>query len=115
MSDEKKTDASVDPAGLVEKAFLLGIGILEMSKEKSQDFASELMESGKMSPATPRRSPTGSARSPASSKKTLRKTVSTETSKVAQDERACDQGRGSGPQVADRGAQGDARRFRDQG
>jgi len=49
MSDEKKTETPLDPAGLVESAFLLGIGVLEMTREKTQGLASELIERGKLS------------------------------------------------------------------
>ena len=49
MSDDKKTDSAFDPAGLVENAFLLGIGVLEMTREKTQGLASELIDRGKMS------------------------------------------------------------------
>lgn len=49
MSDEKKTETPLDPAGLVESAFLLGIGVLEMTREKTQGLANELIERGKLS------------------------------------------------------------------
>jgi len=48
MPDEKKP-TSPDEAGLVQNAFLLGVGVLELTREKTQSFASELIERGKMS------------------------------------------------------------------
>ena len=49
MADDKKNDVPFDPAGLMEKAFLMGIGVLEMTREKTEGFADELIERGKMS------------------------------------------------------------------
>ncbi len=115
MAEEKKTEIPRDPVSLMEGAFLLGIGILEMSKEKSQDLAKDLMERGKMSQSDAKKVADRIGEIAGEQQETLRKTVSTGDQQGAQDERACDQGRGSGPQVADRGAQGDARRFHAKG
>ena len=82
MSDEKKTDASVDPAGLVEKAFLLGIGVLEMTKEKTQEFAGELIEKGKLSTSDAKKVGDKFNEVAAEQQKTLRATVANETDKV---------------------------------
>lgn len=81
MSDEKKTDA-MDPAGVVEKAFLLGIGVMEMTKEKAQDFANELIEKGKVSQSDAKKVADKFAELADEQQKTLRTTVATETDKV---------------------------------
>jgi polyhydroxyalkanoate synthesis regulator phasin len=47
--DKKKNDLPFDPAGLMENAFLMGIGVLDVSREKAEGFAAELIERGKMS------------------------------------------------------------------
>lgn len=49
MSEEKKITNPHDPAGLFESAFLLGIGVLELTREKTQDLADDLIERGKLS------------------------------------------------------------------
>jgi polyhydroxyalkanoate synthesis regulator phasin len=82
MSDEKKTDDQLDPAGMVEKAFLLGIGVLEMTKEKTQDFANELIEKGKVSQGDAKKVADKFTEMADEQQKTLRKTVATETDKV---------------------------------
>jgi polyhydroxyalkanoate synthesis regulator phasin len=82
MSDEKKTDGSLDPAGMVEKAFLLGIGVLEMTKEKTQDFANELIEKGKVSQGDAKKVADKFTEMADEQQKTLRKTVAAETDKV---------------------------------
>jgi polyhydroxyalkanoate synthesis regulator phasin len=82
MSDDKKTDDSLDPAGLVEKAFLLGIGVLEMTKEKTQDFANELIEKGKVSQGDAKKVADKFTEMADEQQKTLRKTVANETDKV---------------------------------
>jgi polyhydroxyalkanoate synthesis regulator phasin len=82
MSDEKKTDDSLDPAGMVEKAFLLGIGVLEMTKEKTQEFANELIEKGKVSQGDAKKVADKFAEMADEQQRTLRKTVANETDKV---------------------------------
>ncbi len=82
MSDEKKADGSLDPAGMVEKAFLLGIGVLEMTKEKTQDFANELIEKGKVSQGDAKKVADKFTEMADEQQKTLRKTVAAETDKV---------------------------------
>ena len=82
MSDEKKTDAPLDPSSIVEKAFLLGIGVLEMTKEKTQDFANELIEKGKVSQGDAKKVADKFTEIADEQQKTLRKTVAAETDKV---------------------------------
>lgn len=82
MSDDKKTDAPLDPTGYVEKAFLLGIGVLELTKEKTQDFANELIEKGKVSQGDAKKVADKFTSIASEQQETLRKTVATETDKV---------------------------------
>ena len=82
MSDDKKTDAPMDPANIVEKAFLLGIGVLEMTKEKTQEFAGELIEKGKLSTGEAKKVADKFTELADEQQKTLRKTVASETDKV---------------------------------
>lgn len=49
MTDEKKRDVPFDVAGAIENAFLLGIGALETTRDRSTEFAEELIERGRMS------------------------------------------------------------------
>ncbi len=49
MNEKSKTDAMRDPAAMVENAFLMGIGVLELTRAKVTEFADELIERGKMS------------------------------------------------------------------
>jgi len=82
MSDDTKTDAPLDPTSLVEKAFLLGIGVLEMTKEKTQEFAGDLIEKGKLSQGDAKKVADKFTELADEQQKTLRKTVATETDKV---------------------------------
>ena len=82
MSDDKKTDATTDSANIVEKAFLLGIGVLEMTKEKTQEFAGELIEKGKLSQGDAKKVADKFTELADEQQKTLRKTVASETDKV---------------------------------
>ena len=49
MADEKKNDTPFDPAALMENAFLMGIGVMEVTKDKVQGLTDELVEKGRMS------------------------------------------------------------------
>lgn len=49
MADETKSNEPFDLSQLIEKSFLMGIGVLEMGREKSSELADELIERGKMS------------------------------------------------------------------
>ncbi len=58
MPDEKqeeksetktKSDAPVDVAGIVENAFFLGLGALEVTREQVTKFTGDLVDRGKMS------------------------------------------------------------------
>lgn len=49
MAEQSKRDTPFDMAGLMENAFLMGIGVLELTREKTNELADELIERGKMS------------------------------------------------------------------
>jgi polyhydroxyalkanoate synthesis regulator phasin len=82
MSDEKKTDATFDPAGIVEKAFLLGLGVLETTKEKTEELANDLIEKGKVSQSDAKKVGDKIGVIAAEQQETFRKTVATETEKA---------------------------------
>lgn len=48
MSDTKKPDMP-DPTTMIENAFLMGLGVLDITKEKVNEFTSELIERGRIS------------------------------------------------------------------
>lgn len=83
MADEKKrSDMPFDPAGLVENAFLMGIGVLEVTKEKTQELASELIDKGKMSQGDAKKVADKLSEIAEEQQATMRKTVAEETDKV---------------------------------
>ena len=49
MAEETKSNEPFDLSVMMEKTFLLGLGMLEMGREKSTELADELIERGKMS------------------------------------------------------------------
>jgi polyhydroxyalkanoate synthesis regulator phasin len=79
MADEKKKEIPLDPAGLVESAFLLGIGVLEMTKEKTQGLASDLIDRGKLSQSDAKKVADKIGEIAEEQQDALRKTVATET------------------------------------
>ena len=82
MSDEKKSDSAFDPAGIVEKAFLLGLGVLETTKEKTEELANDLIEKGKVSQSDAKKVGDRIGEIAAEQQETFRKTVATETEKA---------------------------------
>jgi polyhydroxyalkanoate synthesis regulator phasin len=82
MSDTKKTDIPLDPAGIVEKAFLLGLGVLETTREKTQDLASDLIEKGRVSQGDAKKVTERISEMAEESQAMFRKTVQTETEKA---------------------------------
>jgi len=82
MSDEKKSDSAFDPAGIVEKAFLLGLGVLETTKEKTEELANDLIEKGKVSQGDAKKVGDKIGAIAAEQQDTFRKTVATETEKA---------------------------------
>jgi len=82
MADEKKTDTTFDPAGIVEKAFLLGIGVLETTKDKTSELANELIAKGEMSQSEAKKVAERINEIASEQQDVMRKTVATETDKA---------------------------------
>lgn len=82
MSDEKKTESAFDPASLMENAFLMGVGVLEVTREKTQSFAGDLIERGKMSQSDAKKVADKLTEIAEEQQDTMRKTVAEETDKV---------------------------------
>jgi len=82
MADQKKSDLPVDPAAMMETAFLLGIGALEMTKEKTQGLTNDLIDRGKMSQSDAKKVADTVSNIAEEQQETLRKTVASETDKV---------------------------------
>lgn len=80
MSEDKKTE--FDPASLMESAFLMGIGVFEITKEKSQEFANDLIERGKMSQTEAKKVADKVAEIAEEQQSNLRDAVSKETDRV---------------------------------
>lgn len=87
MSDEKtgapkKPDTPFDVAELVENAFMLGIGVLELGREKTSDFANELIERGKLSQGDAKRVADRISEIAQEQQEQIRDKVATETGKA---------------------------------
>jgi polyhydroxyalkanoate synthesis regulator phasin len=82
MADEKKTDSTFDPAGIVEKAFLLGLGVLETTKDKTSELANDLIEKGRVSNSDAKKVADKINTIAAEQQEAMRKTVATETEKA---------------------------------
>jgi len=83
MSDEKKKSTiPLDPAGAIESAFLLGIGMLELGREKSEALANDLIERGKLSQSDVKKVADKFGEIAVEQQESMRKTVATETDKV---------------------------------
>jgi polyhydroxyalkanoate synthesis regulator phasin len=82
MADEtKKTDVP-DLAGLMENAFLMGIGVMEITKEKVSGLTDELVEKGKMSDSEAKKVAERMGAMADEQQEAIRKTVINETDKV---------------------------------
>jgi polyhydroxyalkanoate synthesis regulator phasin len=82
MSDEKKTEGPFDPAGIVEKAFLLGIGVLETTRDKTGELANDLIEKGRVSQGDAKKVADKINTIAEEQQESFRKTVATETQKA---------------------------------
>jgi polyhydroxyalkanoate synthesis regulator phasin len=82
MADEKKSDMPFDPAGLMENAFLMGIGVLDVTREKAESFAADLIERGKMSQGDAKKVADRVSEIAETQQEMVRKTVANETEKV---------------------------------
>ena len=83
MADEKKkAEMPFDPANMIENAFLMGIGVLEMTREKAQEFSADLIEKGKMSQSEAKKVADKLGNIAEEQQQNLRKTVAEETAKA---------------------------------
>ncbi len=82
MTDEKKNEMPFDPASLMENAFLMGIGVLDITREKAEGFAAELIERGKMSQSDAKKVADRVSEMAETQQEAVRKTVATEAEKM---------------------------------
>ena len=83
MADEKKkSDLPVDFAGIMEDAFLMGIGVAEVTKDKVTELANEMIERGKMSESDAKKVADKINEVAADQQEAIRKTVTRETGKA---------------------------------
>ena len=82
MADEKKTDVPFDPAGIVEKAFLLGLGVLETTRDKTSELANDLIEKGRVSQGDAKKVADRISEIAEEQQDAMRKTVAKETEKA---------------------------------
>ena len=82
MSDENKPEMPFDPAGIVEKAFLLGLGVLETTREKTEELANDLIEKGRVSKGDAKKVADRISEIAEEQQAAMRKTVAAETEKA---------------------------------
>jgi polyhydroxyalkanoate synthesis regulator phasin len=82
MADDTKKETQFDPAGLMESAFLMGIGVLDMTREKAEGFAAELIDRGKMSQSEAKKVADRVSEMAGTQQEAVRRTVENETAKV---------------------------------
>lgn len=84
MAEEKKSEMPVDLAGLMESAFLMGIGVLEITREKTGEMADDLIERGKMSKSDAKQVADKIHEVASKQQETMRTTVAGETERAMQ-------------------------------
>jgi polyhydroxyalkanoate synthesis regulator phasin len=72
---EERTDV----AGLVERAFLMGIGVLDITRERVNALTNDMVERGKMSQSEAKRVTDRMSEMAAEQQEFIRKTVDTES------------------------------------
>lgn len=82
MADDKRNDPPFDVAGAIEKAFLMGIGVLEMTRDRTTEIADELIERGKMSTSDAKRVADRIGEVAEEQQQTFRSTVARETDRA---------------------------------
>ena len=82
MADKTKKSDVPDLAGLMENAFLMGIGVLEITKEKVTSLTDELVARGKMSDSEAKKVAERMGDIAGDQQDAIRKTVVKETDKV---------------------------------
>jgi polyhydroxyalkanoate synthesis regulator phasin len=68
-----------DVAGLVERAFLMGLGVMELTRERAQKLAKELEERGKMSESEAKKVADRISEMASEQQESVRKTVDKES------------------------------------
>jgi polyhydroxyalkanoate synthesis regulator phasin len=74
MADERP-----DVAGLVERAFLMGLGVLELTRERTKTLTDDLVERGQMSQSEAKKVADRFSEMAAEQQESVRKTVDAET------------------------------------
>jgi polyhydroxyalkanoate synthesis regulator phasin len=82
MPDEAKTTMTFDPAGIAEKAFLLGLGVLQVTREKTTELANDLIEKGRVSQSDAKKVADKIGAMAKESQENMRQTVAAETEKA---------------------------------
>ena len=82
MADETKKTDFTDVAGLMETAFLMGIGAMEITKDKLTGLTDELVEKGKISDSEAKKVASRMSEIADEQQAVIRKTVAKETDKV---------------------------------
>jgi polyhydroxyalkanoate synthesis regulator phasin len=82
MSDEKKRDVPFDVAGAIENAFLLGIGVLETTRERTTELTDELIERGRLSKSDAKKVADRISEIAEEQQESIRSTVAKETDKA---------------------------------
>jgi polyhydroxyalkanoate synthesis regulator phasin len=79
MAEESKKSAPGDVAGLLEAAFMMGIGVMEVTKDKVSGLTDELIERGKMSQSDAKKVASRISEMANEQQEMLRKTVREQT------------------------------------
>ena len=77
MADER-----TDVSGLVERAFLMGLGVLEVTRERMNTLVDDMVERGKMSQSEAKRVADRIGELAAEQHEAVRKTVDTESDRL---------------------------------
>lgn len=82
MAEEAKKGLPTDIAGLMESAFMMGIGVMEITKDKMSGLSDELIERGKMSQSDAKKMADRMSEAAGKQQDSLRKTVAEEVGKA---------------------------------
>jgi polyhydroxyalkanoate synthesis regulator phasin len=82
MSDSQNDHTGFDPAELVERAFLLGLGVLDLTREKVTGLASDLTDRGRVSQTEAKRLAERMGAAAGEQRKAFARMISEETNKV---------------------------------
>ncbi|HEY5112842.1 MAG TPA: hypothetical protein VIJ45_01870 [Coriobacteriia bacterium] len=82
MSDDPNSRNIFDPTELVEKAFLLGLGALDLTREKVTDLADDLIARGRITEPEAKRLAERMAATARTQRDAMMRVISEETDKV---------------------------------